>query len=286
MGSSATKLVDTIRSGDKIRAANLIGPCNKNINVKSENGMSCLTAACHNKLEDIALQLLKYGNCEYNYRDRIFGTALKYSVRYNLKKVFDILIRKPDINVSEGLPLYDALILGRTKMAVAMIKTGKCNLSLFSRENKTPLMIACMKNQVDVCTELLNHSCHIHSKDREGKTALYYAYVSEIGFVIDALSNNVVDHYLIQHIKDIKEQRELLEYDDDVSIYTEPAIENPPEIYDSIDTGYNVNYSKDTSIFIESPTFEQPVQPSTSELPILEIPEETPYKEQMMYSAI
>ncbi|AYV78651.1 MAG: hypothetical protein Edafosvirus22_8 [Edafosvirus sp.] len=149
------------------------------------------------RFNEIAFKLIDNG-CDVNIRDSSDRTALTNACwgSYGLSDIASKLIDTPssDLNLSDdnGNALEGA-IWCRPKIALKIMKTGRCDLSVLC-DSSTLLIISIERKRIECCKYLiLNNSCDINLQNRHGKTALILSIDKDLDEITELLLEKKCD---------------------------------------------------------------------------------------------
>jgi len=162
MSLEGSSLIEIIQRGDNKRALEIIKSGNFEDTI-GFIGYNTLLRACLQKMNDVALALIKSGKVDPGY-----------------------------IN-PKGIQSYTALIIActnkMTNVALELIKTGKSKPEHVDYRNATALIIACSNNMTNVALELIKTGkSNPEQVDTHGNTAYYYAVENDMIDVVKALN--------------------------------------------------------------------------------------------------
>ena len=147
------------------------------------------------------LSLLIQSTQDLNHKDYAGATPLHYAAQENHLKCVHILIKSgANVNVlddSGQTPLYIAAGEDNIKIVKALLKGG-AQIDLTG--DTSPFQIACAFQNFELAKFLLHNGADIDFKDKDGRTALFYAKVKKnkktINFLIQEGANEIaVDNY-------------------------------------------------------------------------------------------
>ncbi|KAL7933898.1 putative ankyrin repeat-containing protein [Trichoderma chlorosporum] len=126
---------------------------------------------------EIVKSLVQSG-VDLSTRDRHGRTALTHAVYLGRNSIINYLIQSDGINVNDvdhyGLtPLGWAVI--KQSVFVRELIEMRSDVNKADREGKTPLIYACMTDQRDIVQILINNKADPHIRDHRGRGALYWA---------------------------------------------------------------------------------------------------------------
>jgi ankyrin repeat protein len=95
---------------------------------------------------------------------------------------------------SDMFTLMDDLILlcenDQTDLIVIMLSEKNVNLEVKDENEASPLIITCIKKNIEMCKLLLLHGANINSSDKFGNTALHYCSIYGYLNILDILIKN------------------------------------------------------------------------------------------------
>lgn len=105
----------------------------------------------------------------------------------NDRTMVNLIFRGFDANTldSRGRPgLVAALHQDSLKVFDVLLKAPRIDVNLASRQNETPLMMACIKGHLDIARELIRRGADVN---REGWTPLHYAASADTAQTLDII---------------------------------------------------------------------------------------------------
>jgi ankyrin repeat protein len=182
----------------------------ENVNVQDESGYTSLHRAVMNSNRTAVETLIKVKNIDVNLKDYKEGlTPLALAFKNGKKDIACLLLDHPKIQFEvrdDSDYLYTALskeVLLMQKLLER--KEGLCiNWNYrHSSDDSTPLIWICKDREIDqrnrqtLMLELvLNNSVDINAKDKEGRTALFFACVFE--------NQGIIEYFLEFHLENFK----------------------------------------------------------------------------------
>ena len=160
--------------------------------VETMRGETALIRSCRFGLEDVALELLEFGDdaCRLNHVDNEGVTAFMHACRSRLEApALDMLAFGVDAcklnhaNESGDTPLIVACMFELNSVALKMLEFGAdvCKLNNVGDDGHTALISACLMGLDQVVLEMLEFgaaACKLNHVDEEGRTALITACMS------------------------------------------------------------------------------------------------------------
>src|SRR3990167_2134373 len=142
-----------------------------NIDITNENGDTLLIYATDGKHNSIAGELIRLG-ANVNAKNSIGWTALFYATtddNYSLVNTLLFKGAKPDIkNILEETPLHIAIKRRQLFGIIEMLIENHDDVDIPDMHGNTPLIWACMNNDVNSCALLLKNGANPNRRNQYG----------------------------------------------------------------------------------------------------------------------
>ncbi|XP_039593324.1 transient receptor potential cation channel, subfamily N, member 1 isoform X2 [Polypterus senegalus] len=148
------------------------------INKQAKNGWSPLLMAAERGHTEI-VKILLQNHARVDVFDEHGKAALHLAAENGNKEIADILLQhKAFVNAKTKLgltPLHLAAQNGYNRLVKLLVETHMASIDVLSLTKRTPLHVAALSGQLDVCSTLLNIKADINATDIHGQTPLHLA---------------------------------------------------------------------------------------------------------------
>jgi ankyrin repeat protein len=140
------------------------------VNMSAPDGKTALHFSSEYGHDAIVELLLGFG-ANILATDDLGWTALKYAADQGHERVCDILLRTGAIVIDDET-FHLAVGSGSLEVCTMLINQGSNLSSGFDSNGKTPIMVACERGYVDICSTLLEAGADVSAADSSGIDAL------------------------------------------------------------------------------------------------------------------
>ena len=160
--------------------------------------MNCLMYACFNKMENVALEIIKTCNINYGELTYFNHTTLMYACKYNMENVALAILEKCTCNVGyinkiyESTSLIIACMMNMEQVVKRLLMLDNINVNNQDINGTSALIMCSAHMSEDMVILMLNYNgIDITVKDVFGRDVMYYAKRKQYNRVIYLLNKKI-----------------------------------------------------------------------------------------------